>query len=301
MTGTESCHLLGVLPDTLIKAIKEKVLTFDIGHEIANASIFCESSTVSSSDISEMFFFTEDEFPDISLISGYRPFLSQRFKERQRNGDVLRKPMELHNKEFLSLGLKDPEGYYSALCINPVVFVVDIKAIVKAGLPVPRSWFDLLNPVFSENVELKGHDLSVYDSILLQIYHKHGSEGVKKFLGVLRKGDETSEGFPIYIMPYACGRAYANKFPVSIVWPADGAIVTPLFAVIKKNCSADLEPLVRFLTGQAFGMICSRNYFPSLHPHVDSRLPGGVPLCWAGWDFLLGKNIEEILEELSNC
>ena len=43
---------------------------------------------------------------------------------------------------------KDPEGYWTAIDLYAAAFVGNTKVLEKDGLPMPKSWNDLLNPAY---------------------------------------------------------------------------------------------------------------------------------------------------------
>lgn len=305
MSRSHSFSIYGKIPDQLLLPFREKVINL-IG-EVNKGILFEGSSPTFNCDISIVFEVEkEDELPDIIFLSGYRSIFSSEFKNRFRDNLVFKDTTGSYNQEFSSLQLKDPEGFYSILCLNPSVFVVDVNMAAKSGLPIPRTWMDLLNPVFEKKIEFRYHDHALLDSVLLQFHKNSGFEGVERFSNALLSVEQANtsiesfdngENRAISIMPYSSARTLDKKYTVSIIWPADGAVITPIFTLVKKLQAGNYKSFINFLSGSYVGSICSTSYFPSLHPQIDSRLPSSAPLVWIGWEYLLSNDIDEVLRE----
>lgn len=92
---------------------------------------------------------------------------------------------------------------------------------------------------------------------------------------------------------------------MTAVWPEDGAIISPIFLLTKKEKKTELEPIVKFLLSKEVGEILSHNgRFPSVNPDVDNRLSEEKKYQWIGWDFieehdltLLIKKCEDVFEK----
>lgn len=47
---------------------------------------------------------------------------------------------------------KDPDGYWTAIDLYAAAFVINTKVMEKYNLPMPKSWTDLLNPVYKDKL-----------------------------------------------------------------------------------------------------------------------------------------------------
>jgi ABC-type Fe3+ transport system substrate-binding protein len=83
------------------------------------------------------------------------------------------------------------------------------------------------------------------------------------------------------------------------IWPKDGAIVSPIFMLAKKELEKELKPVVDFFASKQVGETLAHNgLFPSLHPNVDNRLPDNTPLMWLGWDKIMSTDLTKQIYRL---
>ncbi len=79
---------------------------------------------------------------------------------------------------------------------------------------------------------------------------------------------------------------------MSAVWPKDGAIVSPIFMLAKRQRAEELQPVIDFFASRQVGeTLAHTGLFPSLHPEVDNRLAPDTPLMWLGWDKIMAKDL----------
>lgn len=82
------------------------------------------------------------------------------------------------------------------------------------------------------------------------------------------------------------------------VWPKDGAIISPVFMLSKKESKDKVKPFVDFFASKEIGEIMSHNgRFPSVHPEVDNRIPKENTYMWLGWDYLKDQNISQLIKD----
>lgn len=100
-------------------------------------------------------------------------------------------------------------------------------------------------------------------------------------------------------MPYFFAHMLKNKKDIAIIWTKDGAIVSPITALVKKCCSDRLEKVINFLTSEKLANICSNAFFPTVHPKAENKLPEVSSLNWIGWDFIKESDIGEQIKLLN--
>ena len=249
----------------------------------------------------------EATLPDIFLSAGFDTFFDRntigRFKEQGIYCDITPPAV---NKDFAGLGLKDPKGDYGVLSVVAAVFMVNHD--VLGDRPVPKTWADILEPEYAQNVALPVGDFDLFTAILLTIHRKFGDEGIRK-LGksmlksmhpsqMIKNAQRVADEKPIVtIMPYFFTKMAAMVKSLEIVWPKDGAIISPIFMLAKKSRQAVLQPIGDFLAGKEVGeILAQRGLFPSLHEDVDNRLPAGTPWQWIGWDFIYSHDIPALIK-----
>ena len=113
------------------------------------------------------------------------------------------------------------------------------------------------------------------------------------------KADKLKANKPtITIIPYFFTKMLPERSKMFVNWPKDGAIISPIFMLIKNRESASLDKTAKFLSSKETGEILSKQgYFPSVHPDVENNVEDRKFL-WAGWDYLYENDIDQILD---NC
>jgi len=84
-----------------------------------------------------------------------------------------------------------------------------------------------------------------------------------------------------------------------VVWPEEGAIISPIFMLTRADREEVIKPAADFLYGKEVGEILShRGLFPALNPEVDNKLPEGAKFNWVGWDYIYNTDMGVLLEGL---
>ena len=250
-----------------------------------------------------------EELPDLFISAGFDMFFDKKmigsFKDRGIFADA--SGMDVFNSSFDDIDLKDPAEHYSIIGVVPAVFLINMREL--GDRPVPATWEDILDPVFEKRISLPVGDFDLFNGILLNIHKKYGEEGVAK-LGrnlleslhpsQMVKSDRKTENRPIVtIMPYFFTRMAKEGGAMKAVWPEDGAIISPIFMLAKKNKQAKLQPVIDYFSSEEVGTILSHNgLFPTTNPGVDNLLAEGSKFMWLGWDYIYEHDISELI---SHC
>ena len=257
---------------------------------------------------------TPEELPDLFISAGFDLFFDLekigRFREQGVFADLVQYTDE--NPLFEGRGLRDPSGNYSLISVVPAIFLVNTAEL--EGREIPRSWADLLEPEWERSISLPVGDFDLFNAILLNIHDRYGDEGVEK-LGrsmllsmhpaQMIKSNRMKQKRPaITIMPYFFTKTAKEGGTMKPIWPEDGAIISPIFMLAKKERGAELQPIVDFFASKAVGETLShQGLFPSLHPEVDNKLPADTPMMWLGWSKILQTDLSAQIarcEELFN-
>ncbi len=254
--------------------------------------------------------------PDICFSAGFDFFFAKPFTDRFIKSGVFRKLMPwTENEDFQGLGLQDPKSRYCIISVVPAVFVVDEPAL--EGRSVPRTWEDLLGSSYERSIAMPERSLDIPRSILLTLYARFGEEGVRS-LGrntasqlhpaqMVKQIKSAVKGRPaVSVMPYFFSRTVNEAEGITVIWPEDGAIVSPIYMLAKSDpgfCRADprvVERAAELFSSQQMGTIFTKGYFPSLHPKVNNALPDEASFQWIGWEFLEGMDSGIILPQVYN-
>ena len=183
--------------------------------------------------------------------------------------------------------------------------LVDLSLAYEIG---EETWEDILHPQFINSVSLPVGDFDLFNAILLNIHKMYGDEGVKK-LGMtlleslhpsqMVKSDKMKNNRPIItIMPYFFTKMVKEGGSMVAVWPEDGAILSPIFMLSKKEKIKQLQPIIDFFSSEEVAKILSHNgLFPAVNPNIDNRLKKENKFMWLGWDYIYDNDIGALIEK----
>jgi ABC-type Fe3+ transport system substrate-binding protein len=237
-----------------------------------------------------------EELPDIIVSSDFNAFFYRRFRERFIDQgyfvDVL--PSRL-NSAFDDTDILDPLGQFTMLTVNPLIIVADLERV--GNRPLPRSWADLLDPVWERSITLRGDRHFFCHAVLLPYYKDYGATAIAALArNVLRgqhpaqmvkeAGVERSDGAALYVMPDFFAHKISRPDKIQIIWPEEGGLISPVTMLVKKERAAQLKAVTDFLTGVELAKVFAGAWFPTPHADVANNLPPGARLKWLGWDYL---------------
>lgn len=249
-----------------------------------------------------------DAMADVFISAGFDLFFDRkrigRFKEKGVFKDLT--GFDHFNRDFENenIQLRDPEGHYSIIATVPAVFLVNTEEL--KGRKVPTTWKEVLSEEFENSVSLPVGDFDLFNAILLNIYKEYGAEGVRR-LGrsmmmdlhpaEMVKSHRKPERPAVTIMPYFFTKMARQGGPMQAVWPADGAIISPIFLLSKADKAEKVQPLVDFFASEEVAKVLSYNgKFPSTRPGFDNMIPANQKYMWIGWDYIKEHDISEIIE-----
>lgn len=308
-------NIIGLLPCPVRIPLQERFATFiedyekktglKVNYKFEAASIGLDYLREHVLSIEEV-----DKLPDIFISAGFEAFFDKRslgkFKDKKIFIDLTDSEV---NKKFKDLGIKDPNGDYSIISLVVAVFMVNKKEL--GDLPVPRSWSDILKSEYRQKVALPVGDFDLFNGILLNIYKDFGVDGVKSIAKSLLRSMHPSqmvknanmrtvEKPAITIMPYFFTRMVRDIGSIEVVWPEDGAIVAPVFMLVKRSKKDILTPIAQYISGKEVGEILShKGLFPSLNKDVENIVPEDARFKWLGWDFIYEHDINDLILELN--
>lgn len=251
-------------------------------------------------------FETLDDMPDIVITPGFNSFFHPHFVERFiRTGRFASVNGFAGDRHLAAMGITDPDGHYTMLAMNLLVPVVDHGSL--GTRPVPQCWADLLRPEYEKSIAIRGNrDGTFCETLLLALYKDFGMEGLSS-LGrnvawgwhpsqMVKAAGSGREGRPaISVMPLFFANTINKRDDVSIVWPMDGALVSPVTMLVKADKREELHLLTDFLAGPEVAGICAGAAFPALHPEVDNRLPDRATFKWIGWDYVKNNDLKTLI------
>lgn len=253
----------------------------------------------------------ESDLPDIFLSAGFEAFFDKknmaRFKDR---GVFVDRSWDRHNPLFDGYDLKDPDGHYAMLSVVPAVFLVD-KTLLEEGEAVPQTWEEILGPRFEGKIAMPVGDFDLFNGILLTIWKHYGDAGVEAIGRNLLEGMHPSQaagrfapkggkGPLVSVIPYFFSKMAQFNPNAEIVWPRDGAVISPIFMLLKNSSPEAAGRIADFFASKEVGEILShRGLFPSCHPEVENKVPESAPFMWLGWDFIHENDLGELIPRVN--
>ncbi len=252
----------------------------------------------------------KEDIPDLFISAGFDLFFDEKLFGHYKAENLFEDFMafESYNVDFQNdtMDLKDPKGQYSIISVVPAVFLVNEKELGTRKMP--SSWEDILHEDFRNSVSLPVGDFDLFNAILLNIAKNYGDEGIIKLGRSMQKSMHPSEMVKshkkllerpsITIMPYFFTKMVKEGGPMVAVWPKDGAIISPIFMLSKKEAKDKVKPFVDFFASKEIGEILSHNgRFPSVNPEVDNRVPKENKYMWLGWDYLKNQDISKLIKQ----
>ena len=256
--------------------------------------------------------------PDLFISAGFDLFFDRekigKFKEQNVFEDLVK--WEKINSDFTDYNLKDPKGDYSIISVVPAVFLVNRDEL--KGKDIPRTWKDVLWGDFEKSVSLPVGDFDLFNAILLNIRKLYGDEGVERLGKVMMsamhpsqmvKSEKKKVNRPtVTIMPYFFTKTVKEGSSMIAVWPEDGAVLSPIFMLAKKERKDELKAVTDYFASlEVAETLSHQGLFPSLYPNIDNHLPKQSPFMWIGWDYIYShdvsveiKKCEEIFEKASS-
>ncbi len=303
LAGVLPCPVKVPLMETFEKWLGEQDFSFELKHEFKAASMGIDWMMESLEQQSI------HEIPDFFLSAGFELFFDQKLFGKWKAEDLFVDVagLEHYHQDFENdkISLKDPKKQYSILGVVPAVFLINTEEL--NGRRMPTSWSDILSKEFENSVSLPIADFDLFNAILLNIYKNYGEDGVIRLGKSLSRGMHPSEMVKshikknnrpaISIMPYFFSWMAKVDGPMKAVWPEDGAIISPIFMLSKKEKKEKLAPIVQFFASKEVGEILAHNgRMPSVNPEVDNQIEKENNYMWLGWDFIKEHDISTLIK-----
>lgn len=250
-----------------------------------------------------------NKIPSIVISAGVNDFYGKDFYNKFISKDLF-KTNELSKlkNNIGNFEIQDPKSSYHILAMNVLVMVVDLTKIKDRN--IPKSFGDLLDDSFINNVVIRGEKDKFCETTLLTIYKEYGMWGINKLGEVVKNGWHPSQmvqnigkgldDAPIVsVMPYFYSETIRNKDKVKVVWPKEGAIISPITMLIKRGKEMELQKIIDFFTGEEVGNIFSKANFKTLSKDVVNDFPKEATYNWIDWNFIWENDIKTLVKNLN--
>jgi len=303
----------GVLPCPvrvpLLEKLNEAITDFEEKNS-TTVEVNLESASKGLGWLKDSVDFADDKtIPDIIISAGFEFLFSQNAQERIKKGFFIDCFQNKLNDDFKDINLKDPFNALSVFAVVPAIFMINEQELNNEK--IPESWEELLYGNYENKVSIPVGDFDLFNSILLHIYKEFGESGIERLKKIMFKSLHPTVAVKtqqmkntakpaITVMPYFFSKMVRSLNSVKIVWPKDGAIISPIFALIRKDSAEKIKPLIDTIFSKEVGNILSQHgLFPSLHEDVKNSLIEPANFKWVGWDYILNNDTENLINELN--
>lgn len=282
---------------------KKDELGYSIGYDLKSANLGLDDV------IEKVKQGNPDLIPDVLISAGYELFFDKKLMGRYLDENLFEAASDNFNSDFACdrIDLRDPMKKYLIIGVVPAVFIVNKK--VLNGRPVPRTWDELLSDAFTDSVAIPMGDLDMFNALVVSLYARYGMDGITRLARIYKKslhpaqmvkGKGGSPSLPaVSITPYFFSQMVQPGGDQEVVWPEDGAIISPIFMMSKTTHRQKVQPVIDYFMSRQVGEIFSSNgKFPSTNPQVDNHLSPDQTFWFVGWDFIHNTDIGALLKEL---
>ncbi|EKQ52346.1 MULTISPECIES: ABC transporter substrate-binding protein [unclassified Clostridium] len=247
----------------------------------------------------------KEELPKIIISAGVNSFYRKDFRAKAIEEKYFKEvEKEGTNKNDLS----DDDGNYYIMALNYLVMIVDLTKLNNRN--IPKSLGELLDGPFKKEVAIRGKKGKYCETTLLAIYKDYGIEGImklKELIGygghpaeIVKNAGKGIENSPtVSLVPYFYANLLKNNKNVQIVWPEEGAIVSPVTLLVQSEISNNLESVVNYFTSEEVRNICKKASLPHPDDYLKYLSENNYKLNWIGWDFIKNNDINKLLLELN--
>ncbi|MDR3337581.1 MAG: ABC transporter substrate-binding protein [Treponema sp.] len=249
-----------------------------------------------------------EKLPAIITDSGYSEFFTGGFlSSPEKMSWFASRPLpEPVHPLFRNLDLRDPRGIFSIYGAMPYVLLVNHNRL--KGRPAPRRIADLSAPEYESSVGVGFAPDDISELLLLEIWKEQGEEGIRALAhtaGFIGRAPEMAanavgnrDGCCVYFISWFFAHAVPKREYLEIVWPDDGAVLDPMYAVMRRDLTAPQKDCGDFLFGETLGKTMAEGWFAHVNGKVRHPAPEGAFFRWPGWDYLYEKDIPRRVQEI---
>ncbi|OOM79549.1 hypothetical protein CLOBL_15760 [Clostridium sp. BL-8] len=249
----------------------------------------------------------KDELPKIIISSGVNSFYRRDFRTEAIKEKYF-KNINKRKDEFKENEFDDLEGNYYIMALNYLVMVVDLSKLDNRD--IPKSWSELLNSSFKNEVAIRGKKGKYCETTLLGIYKDYGMDGImklKELIGysghpaemVKNIGKDVLNSPTISIVPHFYANILKNNKNAKVIWPEDGAIISPVTLLVQESTPESMEKIIEYFTGEEVKNICKNAFLPHPDDYLKYLEKHNYKLNWLGWDFIAQNNVNELIIQLN--
>jgi ABC-type Fe3+ transport system substrate-binding protein len=248
-----------------------------------------------------------DSLPDLMITSDINSLFHSNFQEKFINEHYFSPAPPMVNPLYDCSKMTDPEGKYSFIACNILVLAVDHERLGRR--PVPERWEDLMDPLYENSLGIRGEDNFYCHSVTLPFYLLYGKESMAKLersihscyhpAEMVKALNSKKEDRPaMFILPLFFAEKITDRERVSILFPEEGALTSPVSYFVKKEKARELKSLLDFLQSNEVAELCEGLHCPAAYSEKSTSIPQDVPLYWIGWDTVRNSDMGEIKKKI---
>ncbi len=237
-----------------------------------------------------------DSLPDILITSDINSLHHKRFLDRFLNEENFEVIGAEINESYTEAGYSHPGGLFTMLPANVLVIVADIRKFNNA--PLPRTWSDLLSPRLERSLIIRGDKDFFCNAVFFPYVRDYGFESLSHLARNTAAGlhpsqmvkminSDNTDGITAFVMPYSFYKNVRKRENFRLIWPEDGAIVSPVQMLVKKGAYSRHKDLIDFIISNEMKDMLLSLSFPT---QESGKIP---PLNWLGWDNIYSMDTKE--------
>ncbi len=246
-----------------------------------------------------------DKFPDIILSKGFDDFYRKELIDNLVSKGHFKSINNPNiDKKFIEAGCLDEDYTMYGAFLD--VLLVDEEKL--EGLPIPKTWGDLLSPIYKDKIVTFETPDGISTAIPLYFYKEYGEDSIRSYAFNVKGfhssakmarlvGSNNPEAGAIYTMPLMFAMSCVKK-GVKLVIPEDGAIVFPFSMLVKKGKEEELRILTDYIFDN-YGLNLTKSHALSLSPNIENPFLKDHTIKWLGWEFIRSRDIIELGEYIN--
>ncbi|MDR0662757.1 MAG: ABC transporter substrate-binding protein [Spirochaetaceae bacterium] len=254
------------------------------------------------------------KFPSINTEGGYEEFFKADFLdsgERLALFNALPLPDRI-SPVFDGLWLPDPKGIFTIYGAMPYVLLVNHERL--GGRPVPHRISYLTKPEYAASLGSVYAINDITELLLLEIWKEQGEAGIRSLArnigfggreaAIAEDASGIGSGASVYVLSWIAANDVPKRDYLEIVWPEDGALFCPLYAIAKKETeAAQIErqkTCADFLFSPELGAAMAEIYLVHVNADVRHKTPPAARFRWVGWDYIYEMPVEERVKTIED-
>jgi len=242
-----------------------------------------------------------DSLPDVFISSDVNALYHPHFYRKFLNADNFESIDVRAGAAYASAKYPHPRGLFAMLPPNLLIFAASRRAFSDADFPV--SWQDLLRPELENKLVLRGEESFFCNALFFPFIKKYGYDAIHRLGLNTARGMHPAEmvkainsgsaqGVSAYVMPYSFWLKVRKTDDFNLVWPFEGAIVSPVQMLVKKGAYAKHKEEIDYILSDEFGTRIASTGFMPLNGESEFEAQGC--LNWAGWDFFENSDVRSV-------